>query len=141
MDNENNLNNNPGSKPGERTFTQEEVNLIVGERLAKEKSKGEKGNQDFSKREQELAQRENMMTAKEMFIERGLPVELVGIINCSDAEALEKSADIIDDVITKIKSERSKVTIKGARPAESSNSVLSGLDTSDEQLRQAMGLQ
>ena len=42
-----------GQGTGEKTFTQDDVNRIVQERLAKEKTKNS-GEADFAKREQEL---------------------------------------------------------------------------------------
>lgn len=42
-----------GQGTGEKTFTQDDVNRIVQERLAKEKAKNS-GEADFAKREQEL---------------------------------------------------------------------------------------
>lgn len=72
---EKNMNQNAdlatSQETGEKTFTQEDVNRIVQERLAKEKSKNN-GDADFAKREQELAQRELHMSAKEMLSEKGL---------------------------------------------------------------------
>ena len=46
---ENNMNSNPAN--GERTFTQEQVNAIVSERLSKEKQKGESA---LAEREKQL---------------------------------------------------------------------------------------
>ena len=69
MEDNNNINQNANPAAdqgtGEKTFTQEDVNRIVGERLAKEKAKNS-GEADLAKREQELAQRELHMTAKEL---------------------------------------------------------------------------
>lgn len=72
-----NQNDNPtsGQGTGEKTFTQEDVNRIVQERLAKEKARNG-GEADFAKREQELARRELHMTARELLSEKGLPVQL-----------------------------------------------------------------
>ena len=50
-----------------KTFSQEDVNRIVGERLAKEKAKNES---DWQQREQDLQKRELRMTAKEYLNEK-----------------------------------------------------------------------
>lgn len=79
-----------------RTFTQEEVNSIVKERLAKEKDKL-KREQDtfFAEREKKIADRELRMAAVEKLQEKGIPTALVDAINCSDDESIEKSIEIL----------------------------------------------
>ena len=72
----------------EKTFTQEQVNAIIGERLAKERSKSEAA---LAEREQQLVKRELLLTAKEKINEMGLPVELLDALDVSSAEALEKA--------------------------------------------------
>lgn len=95
-DNTINQNTNPATEQGagEKTFTQEDVNRIVGERLAKEKAKNS-GEADFAKREQELARRELHMTAKELLSEKGLPVQIVDALNCADEETMKKYNGIV----------------------------------------------
>lgn len=128
---ENNIqNNNP--EAGEKTFTQDDVNRIVGERLAKEKNKTE---QDFSKREQELQQREIHMTAKEMLSEKGLSVKLIDALNCTDMENLEKSISIIEETLKEYKEVHEPI-FKGAVPADSSD-----IDLEDVKMRKAMKLE
>ena len=55
MDENKTTNTNPESGAGAKTFSQDDVNRIVGERLAAEKRKGEAA---LAEREQQLAQRE-----------------------------------------------------------------------------------
>ena len=83
----------------ERTFTQEQLNAIVGERLQKERQKSEA---DIVQREQELAKREFMLSAKSTLTEKGYPVELLDNLNCADSESLEKILDTIDSSIESI---------------------------------------
>ncbi len=132
MENEN-QNTNPES--GEKTFTQDDVNRIVGERLAKEKNKGE---QDSSKKEQELIARENQLLAKEMLIEKGLPKELHEALNCADKETLEKSIGIIESVIKERMKENPKATRKGVTPGEGNHTSEHNVDDAD--IRSVMGL-
>ena len=56
-----------------KTFTQDQVNAIVGKRLAEQKATMEA---DFVKREQDLNRREMAIRAKELLAEKGLPKEL-----------------------------------------------------------------
>ena len=134
MDENKAMNNQNLDGAGEKTFSQEDINRIVGERLAKEKAKGEAA---LAEREQQLAQRELLLTAKEKLTENGLPVELVDALNVSSPEALEKALSIVKTVMDNHKSEARPMKFKGAKAAES----LSGAkDTGDSSLRKAMGL-
>lgn len=76
-----------------KKFTQEEVNRIIGERLAKEKAKTEA---EFARREQELKQKEFEFKAKEILSGRNLPVELLKALNCKDEETLLDSIKVIE---------------------------------------------
>ena len=126
-------NKNPDGA-GEKTFTQEQVNQIISDRLARDRAKGEAA---LAEREQQLAQRELLLTAKEKINEIGLPAELVDALNVSSPEALEKALSIVKTVMDKHKSEARPMKFSGAKPAES----LSGVkNTGDSSLRKAMGL-
>ena len=140
-DNNINQNANPAADQGtgEKTFTQEDVNRIVGERLAKEKAKNS-GEADFAKREQELAQRELHMTAKELLSEKGLPVQLFDALNCTDKETLEKSIATIETVFNEYKANAtSNIKFKGFQPG-SGNKMPDAGDVGDLEIRKAMGL-
>ena len=120
---------------GETTFTQDQVNKIVSDRLAREKAKSEAA---LAEREQQLARRELLLTAKEKLTESGLPVELLDALNVSSPEAMEKAITTLKGMIDKIKAEAPKpFTIHGAKPAEAGRSPQMG---GDSQLRKAMGL-
>jgi len=117
-----------------RTFSQDDVNRIVSERLAKEKTKNEA---ELVKKEAELAQRELTLVAKELLSNKGLPVELYEALNLTSKEAMEKSISIIQGVIGKI--ERPQLTFKGAVPA-TGGSETEPKDDGDANIREAMGL-
>lgn len=134
MDETKTMNNQNPDGTGAKTFSQDDVNRIVGERLAKEKAKGEAA---FAEREQQLAQRELLLSAKEKLTENGLPVELVDALNVSSPEALEKALSIVKTVMDKHKAEARPIKISGAKPAESLSSVN---NTGNSSLRKAMGL-
>lgn len=134
MDENKAMNNQNQDGAGEKTFSQEDVNRIVGERLAKEKAKGEAA---LAEREQQLAQRELLLTAKEKLTENGLPVELVDALNVSSPEALEKALSIVKTVMDKHKAEARPIKFSGAKPAESLSRTQ---QTGDSSLRKAMGL-
>lgn len=134
MDENKTMNNLNPDGAGEKTFSQEDVNRIVSERLAKEKAKGEAA---LAEREQQLAQRELLLTAKEKMTEQGLPLELLDALNVSSPEALEKSLNIVSTVLNKLKAEARPIKLSGAKPAENPSRVQ---PTGDSSLRKAMGL-
>ena len=134
MDENKTMQNQNPDGAGETTFTQEQVNKIVSDRLAREKVKSEAA---LAEREQQLAQRELLLTAKEKLTESGLPVELLDALNVSSPEAMEKAITTLKGVIDKIKAEARPVKFYGAKPAEAGRSPQMG---GDSQLRKAMGL-
>lgn len=128
-----------GQGTGGKTFTQEDVNRIVQERLAKEKAKNS-GEADFAKREQELAQRELHMSAKELLSEKGLPVQLFDALNCTDKETMEKSIATIETVFNDYKANvTSNIQFKSFQPGASGKMPDAGA-TEDIEIRKAMGL-
>lgn len=79
----------------EKTFTQEQVNAIVGKRLAEAKASNEAA---LNKRETELNQREMQIRAKELLSERGLPKDLAKVLRYSDEESLTAAIDVIENI-------------------------------------------
>lgn len=144
MEDNTNINQNQNADPatgqgtGEKTFTQDDVNRIVQERLAKEKAKNS-GEADFAKREQELVRRELHMTAKELLSEKGLPVQLFDALNCTDEETMKKSIATIEKAFNDYKANLPKPVFKGFQPGASSKMPDAGA-TEDIEIRKAMGL-
>lgn len=85
----------------ERTFTQDDVNRIVQERLAKEKGKG---SDEIEKRMAELDKRERRMNAVDELRKNGLPDYLVDALNMDTDDAFQKSME----AIIKMKGENSE---------------------------------
>ena len=81
---------------GERTFTQDDVNRIVQDRLAKDRTKT---SEEISKREQELAAREFRLNSRQKLIDRGYPESIMEALNCSSEEAFDKALDAIDSLL------------------------------------------
>lgn len=94
IENETNTSNEgiENSTSGEKSFTQDEVNRIVQERLAKEKSKG---NEELKRRAAELDKRERRMNAMDKLRENGLPEYLVDALNMETDEAFKTSMDAV----------------------------------------------
>lgn len=94
-----------GTQQSGKTFTQDDVNRIVQERLAKEKGKAS-NNEDFEKRSAELDRRtteldarENRLNAITALRNAGYPDELADVIKCGNADELKKSMEVIDKII------------------------------------------
>ena len=78
---------------GEKTFSQDDVNRIVQERLAKEKGKQ---NEELERRTAELDLRERKMNAIQTLRNNGLPDYLVDALNMDTDEVLEESIKAIN---------------------------------------------
>lgn len=89
-----------------KTFTQEDVNRIVQERLAKERSKGNSNSEELDRRAAELDQRERRLSAVEELRKNGLPDYLADALNIGTEEELKNSIAII----TKMKGETAAAT-------------------------------
>lgn len=125
-----NTNTNTGGAV-EKTFTQEQVNAIVGERLAKEKAKADAALAD---REKQLAKREAMFAAKEKITAMGLPLELLEALDYSDDAALDKALNAVQQAIASKSGKRIVDVVELPKGAN--------FDTDDVniKLREAMGL-
>lgn len=77
-----------------KTFTQDEVNRIVSDRLARER---DKRTEELDEREKTLRQRELAVIAREKLDEAGLDKELCDVLRFDDEAAL-------DEAISKLKS-------------------------------------
>ena len=117
---------------GAKTFTQEEVNAIVGKRLAEDRTKQQA---DLAKREQEITRRELQITAAETLRAKQLPESLLGILDLTSQEAFERTLAIAEGAI--------KAT-PGAVPTGQTINVGgrigNGLYGANDPIREAMGL-
>lgn len=81
-----------GQQAEEKTFTQEEVNRIVQERL----SRTRKDMPDFEAREKELARKELVLQAKDLLSDKGLPKELAGILHFTNEQELKEAVALLE---------------------------------------------
>lgn len=80
----------------EKTFTQDEVNRIVSERLARDRAKSNEANEqikDITDRETALRARELEFEKKTFARENDLPEEIVDILAADDAESFKEKAE------------------------------------------------
>lgn len=83
---------------GGRTFTQEEVNKIVSDRLARERAKNNTTDTD-PERETELLQRENALQCKEYIHENELPKELLEIFSTENADDFKSKIELLKPLL------------------------------------------
>lgn len=79
----------------ERTFSQDELNTIVSERLKQERAKIMR---EVNQREAELTRREALLTAKADWQKRGLPADLLDTLDLSKEGALDMAATILESI-------------------------------------------
>lgn len=86
----------PADQTGGKTFTQDQLNSIVQERLARDR---EKQSEELGKREQELLQREFRLNSRQKLIDRGYPEDILDALNLSDEKAFDKALDLLDEYV------------------------------------------
>lgn len=87
----------PDSSVRARTFTQEEVNRIISERLSKERSKAAAADAsqqtDLFRQEAALQARENRLACQAYLRDHGLREELLDILDTADVEKFRQQAE------------------------------------------------
>ena len=131
-----------GQGTGERTFSQEDVNRIVQERLAKDR---EKASKELGEREQELARREFRLNSRQKLIDRGYPESIMDALNCSDEKSFDRALDIIDGLIKeRMPSEQETAEMEAMRKAAASAPKFTdrseGRPSGIDMIRRAMNL-
>lgn len=81
----------------QRTFTQEEVNQIVSDRLKREQNK-KVDNSEYETRMNELKARESKFACKELVKECEYPEELLDLLDTSDVEKFAETTKKIDKI-------------------------------------------
>ena len=127
---------------GEKTFTQDDVNRIVQDRLAKDRAKS---SEEITKREQELLQREFRLNSRQKLIDRGYPEDILDALNCSDEKSFDRALDIIDGLIkerTPTEAERAdmEARMKAAASAPKFTTKSEPRQSGVDMIRKAMNL-
>ncbi len=112
------------ARGAEKTFTQDEVNRIVQERLARVKTA-----QEPTAKEQELLQREYALYAREQVLQHDLPSELCEEFKGMDKETIDKCIKIVLPYVQKSK-----------EPFLNPVGPTGGDTTGESAIRRAMGL-
>lgn len=122
----------------EKLFTQEEVNRIVGERLARVKNQPD--NSGYAEREHELNQREMRLDARERLADAGIPKELLPLVNCSSKEDMENSIKLITAHFGASNRPANSYRMKVSGGAFGNTGASTSKITNEDEIRAAMGL-
>lgn len=79
--------------PAGKTFTQEQVNQIVSERLARERAKADPD--PMEDRDKALTARENAMDCKEYLAEKGYPAALLDILDTTRSDVFKQKVEAL----------------------------------------------
>lgn len=119
----------------EKTFTQEEVNRIIQERLSREKGRAD--HENLEEREKNILQREQKLACREYVLEKGYDADLVDILDTSNVDEFKGRADKL----------ARKMCGDSVRMAEGTGSTgnfqrrhYATAKTEDEKIKEAMGL-
>ena len=93
-----------------RMFTQDEVNKIVSDRLARERAKGEPSPQEL--KEKELSARENRIACREYIIETGIPDKLLDIFPTDNVDAFKTSCDLLGKAFPQVFGQSTGITVR-----------------------------
>lgn len=89
-----------GEKEGkttEKTFTQEEVNAIISERLTRERAKSNNGSDE---RERALKSREAALACREYILEKGLSSDFLDVLNTNNLEEFKTSIEKLEKIMS-----------------------------------------
>lgn len=90
-----------GNKGSGKMFTQEEVNNIVRDRLAKDRAKRAPAEPtEAEKREAALTARESRLSCREHLLDNGLPSSLLDAFDTSDVDKFKKAVDVVSGIIS-----------------------------------------
>lgn len=94
-----------GDQGSSKMFTQEEVNNIVRDRLARERAKNTPQEPtEEEKRVQDLNTRESKLACREYVMDQGLPRQLLDVLDTSNYEEFKSKADIVTGLLNANKS-------------------------------------
>ena len=137
------------AQPAEKTFTQDELNKILADRLKSEqkrwekkaadekaeaervakmtadekaKHEQEKREREFAEREAELSRKERTATARDLLAEKGAPAALIGAVDVSSDEAVTLSVEAVVKAFNEAVSAEVAKKLAGA-PPKSGNSA------------------
>lgn len=92
-----------GAGGNEKTFTQEDVNRIVQERLARERGKPlSEAEKVLEEREKAVEAREREIAYKALMKEKNIPDEVYEALNCTSEDTFNKALEILGPYFQKL---------------------------------------
>ncbi len=100
----------PTTPEADRTFTQDDVNRIVGERLSRERERAESEieaarngyeadfQQRMAEKEKKFQRKEFVLAAKDTLTKSGYPADLIDMLNVENMDALNACIEKLDAV-------------------------------------------
>lgn len=109
----------PGASGGERTFTQDEVNRIVSDQLAREREKltGQAKKDEREKALEALEAREARLDCREYLDTKGYPAALLEVLDSSDTAKFKAAADKLVELFPGLIPEKQQPAYSGLRLA------------------------
>lgn len=86
------------TQTGEKRFTQEDVNRIVQDRLAKERSKQDPARLSLEEREKAITEKENRFACRELLTEKKMSERLLDVLDTSDPEKFKSALGTIEEL-------------------------------------------
>lgn len=107
--------------PAAKTFTQDEVNKIVAERLTRERTKDKPSEADqkaaeLDNKEKELAKREMMHDLKSTISARGYSEDLLDVLKVNNPDELKTALRVIDEAFYRRADSEEPGKVRGATP-------------------------
>lgn len=130
-------NQGQNNQQSEKLFTQDDVNRIVQERLARYKGNNNGNSDGFSERERNLDIRERKLEAKERLTEAGVSKDLLKLVNLNSKNEMEESIKILTEHFGMRKAQQTYRVSTGTQTRGSSNG---SVQSDDVKIRKAMGL-
>lgn len=127
-----------GSGENNKTFTQEDVDRIVQERLARER-KNSNNDDNIKEREQNLTARENRLKCAEHLQEKGFNKDLLDILDTSDSDKFIENVGKLESMGA-IRGGGSKKIPYIVAPTPGPLHDEAGNKSSDDRIREAFGL-
>lgn len=84
--------------PGEKLFTQADLDRIIGERLSREREKLQTAG-EADAREQALKAREARLDCREYLDNQGFPAALMDVLDTSDSEKFKAAVEALDKLV------------------------------------------
>lgn len=114
--------NETDNKSTELKYTDEDVNRIVSNRLARERNRmkklfdEEQHESELDEREKKVLMRELKADAKDVLYEMGMPVGLAELLDYTDKESMEKSIETVKTIFNDALAFALKDKLRGTTP-------------------------